>query len=148
MLMELLEEHECFGGDVFDHMIRLLVDEILFEHIDLIVFQHSSFCDLTKSLNLSGKALVFIDFFHESGVLLGLSRVYCLWPPSLAMVHAFISCADPIGVDLVQGQVSDVVELDKVGISEDIVFVFEMIFGGGVEGGADGGGVCEGWRSS
>ena len=64
------------------------------------------------------------------------------------MEHAFLSCADASGVDLVDGEVGDVVKLDEVGVSKNIILVFEVILGSGIEGSAYGRSVCELRRSS
>ena len=40
-------------------------------------------------------------------------------------------------------QVCDVVKFNKIGVSEYVVLVFEVVFGGGVEGGGNGRSVCK-----
>lgn len=92
--------------------------------------------------------MVFIDFFHESRVLLRFSGVNGFGPSSLAMVHALISSTNANGVDLMHRKVSDVVEFNKVGISQDVVLILEMIFSSRIEGSANGRSICECWRPS
>jgi hypothetical protein len=48
----------------------------------------------------------------------------------------------------VHREVGDVIELDEVGVAEDIVFVLEVVLGSGVEGSADGRSVGEGGRTA
>jgi len=129
-------------------MVRLFVDEVLLEHIDLVVPEHAPFGNLAESLHLSSKALVFIDLLHESGVLLRLSRVDGLWPASLSVKHALFASADSGGVNLMNGKVSDVVKLNEVGVSQHVVLVLEVVLGSRVEGGSDRRSVCKLWRPS
>lgn len=129
-------------------MVGLLINKVLLKHVDLIVFQHAPFSNLTKRFDLSCKALIFIDFFHKSCILLRLSRVYGLRPPSLSMEHAFISCTDTDGVDLMHRQVGYIVEFNKVRIPQHIILILQMIFCWRVEGGGDRSSICKSWRSS
>ena len=119
-------------------MIWLFVDEVLFEHVDLVVFQHASFGYFAERFDLGCKSLIFVDFLHEPGVLLGLGGVDGLGPASFSVEHALFAGADSGGVDLMDWQVGDVVEFNKIGISEHVVLVLEVVFGGGVEGGGNG----------
>lgn len=144
----LLEEHEGLGGNVFDNVVGLLVDEVLLEHVNLVVPKHATLGNLAQSLDLGRKALVLINFFHETSVLLRLGGVDGLRPASLLVEHSLLPCADSVGVDLVDGEVGDVVEFDEVGVSEDVVFAFEVVLGRGVKGSADGRSVCELGRSA
>ena len=59
------------------------------------------------------------------------------------MQHAFVPSADSDGVDLMERQFSDVIEFDKVGISEHILFVLDVIPFRGVEGSTDGRSIAE-----
>lgn len=129
-------------------MVRFLVDEVFFKHVNLVVFKHASFSHLTQSLHLSCKSLVFVNLFHEPCILLGLSGVNGLRPSSLLMEHSLFSSADSHGVDLVNREIGDVVQFNKVRISSHVVFILEVVFGSGVEGSANGTGVCESWRPS
>jgi len=56
---------------------------------------------------------------------------------SLLVEHALVPGTDSDSVDLVKGQFCDVIELDEIGISEDVLLVLDVIFLGGIEGGAD-----------
>ena len=144
----LLEEHECLGGDVLHDMVGLFIDEVLLEHIDLIVLEHAPLRNLTQPLHLHGKALVLVNLLHEPGVLLRLSWVDGLRPAALLVEHALLTSAHPHGVDLMHGEVGDVVQLNEVGIPEDVILVLEVVLGSWVEGSADGAGVCESRRPS
>lgn len=64
------------------------------------------------------------------------------------MEHALIACTDSDGVDLVEGKFCDVIEFDEIGVSKYIFLVFDVIFLGGVECGADGRSVSKGNRFS
>ena len=140
---EILEEHEGFCWNIFDNMVWFFVDEILFKHVDLVVFQHASLGYFAERFHLGCKSLVFVDFFHEPGVLLRLGGVNWLGPASFSVEHALFACADSSGVDLMDWQVGDVVEFNKIGVSEHVVLVLEVVFGGGVEGGGNGRSVCK-----
>ena len=59
------------------------------------------------------------------------------------MQHALITGADSDGVHLMEGQFSDVIEFDKIGISEHILFVLDVILFRGPEGSADGRSITE-----
>jgi hypothetical protein len=61
-------------------MIRLLIEEVLFEHVDLVVSEHAFFGNFAQGLDLGGERLVFIDFLHEPGILLLLGGVDALGP--------------------------------------------------------------------
>ncbi len=105
----LLEEHEGFGGDVLNNMVGFFVNEILLEHVNLVVLEHNPFCDLAQAFNLSGETLILVDLLHEARILLGLSGVNRLGPPSLPVQHPFLASAHPHCVHLVHGQVGDVI---------------------------------------
>lgn len=138
-----LEEHEGFGRDVFDDVIGFLVDEVLLEHVDLVVLEHAPFGYLAQGLHLLGEVLVFVDFLHEPGVLLGFGGVDGFGPASFPVVHSFLAGADSSGVDLVHRHVRDIVQLNEVGVPQHVVLVLEVVFGCGVEGSSDWGGVSE-----
>lgn len=59
------------------------------------------------------------------------------------MQHALVPSADSDGVDLMEGQFSDVIEFNKIGISEHIFFVLDVIPFRGVEGSTDGRSIAE-----
>jgi hypothetical protein len=146
MTNELLEEHEGLRGDVLNDVVRFLIDEVFLEHVDLVVFEHAPLSHLTQILNLSCKALVLVDLLHEPGILLWLGRVDSLRPASLLVEHSLFSSAHPHCVHLVDRKVGDVVQLNKVRISLNVVLILEVVLGSRVEGSADGTGVCESWR--
>lgn len=127
-------------------MVGLLIDEVLLEHIDLIVLEHAPLCHFAESLHLHREALVLVDLLHEPGVLLGLGRVNRLRPAAFLVEHALLASADPHGVHLVHGEVGDVVQFNEVGIPEDVILVLELVLGRRVEGSADGTGVRESRR--
>jgi hypothetical protein len=129
-------------------MVGLLIDKVLFEHVDLVVPQHHPLSNLAQGFYLSRKPLVFVDFFHESSVLLGLSGINGLGPAAFFVEHSLFSCADPSSVHLVLGHVRNVVQFDEVGVPQDIVFDFKVVLGSWVESRADGRCVLEQRRSS
>ena len=98
-------------------MIRLFINEILLEHVDLFVSKHSFFCYLTQSFDLLGKSLILVNFFHESCILLRLGGVDRFRPASFTMVHSFFASANTGGIDLMHGKVCNVVEFDEVGVA-------------------------------
>ena len=71
----LLEEHLSFERNIFDNMLRFLILEVLFIHINLVILKHALLCQIAECLDLCGKCLIFIHFFHESCILLLLSGV-------------------------------------------------------------------------
>lgn len=129
-------------------MVGLLIDKVLLKHINLIVLEHAPLCHLTQALHLHGKALILVNLLHEPGVLLGLGRVDGLRPATLLVEHAFLASADPHGVDLMHGEVGDVVQFNEVRIPKDIILILEMVLAGGIEGSANGAGVRESRRPS
>jgi len=82
-------------------MIRLLIDEVFLEHIDLLVSQHATFSYFAEKFNLRSECLIFIYFLHEASVLLRFSWIYGLWPAALSVVHTLVSSTDTFCVDLV-----------------------------------------------
>ena len=148
MGLGLLEEHEGLGGDVFDDVVGLLVDEVLLEHVDLVVPEHAPLGYFAESLHLGGKALVLVDLLHEAGVLLGLGGVDAFGPTSLPVEHSLLASAHASGVDLVHRKVGDVVELDEVGVPQHVVLVLEVVLGSRVEGSPDRRSVLELGRAS
>lgn len=146
MVGVVLEEHEGLGGDVLHDVVGLLVDEVLLEHVDLVVFEHAALCHLAEVLHLGRKALILVDFFHESSVLLRLGGVDGLRPASLLVEHSLLAGAHAHGVHLMHREVGDVVEFDKVRIPLHVVLIFQLVFGSGIEGSTNGTGVCEGGR--
>jgi len=129
-------------------MVRFLVNEVFFIHIDLVIFQHTSFRYLTECFDLRSEPLILVDFFHKSGILLRLGGINRLWPATLSMEHAFIPCTDSHSVNLMHRKVSYIVKLNEVRISKDIILIFEMVFRRRVESCGDGSSICKCRRSS
>lgn len=91
------------------------------------------------------EALVLVDLLHEPGILLWLSGVDGLRPSTLLVEHPLFSSAHPHSVYLVDREIGDVVQLNKVRISPHVVLILEVVLGSGVEGSADGTCVCKSW---
>lgn len=109
-------------------MLRLFILEILLVHVNLVILKHALLSQLTQSFNLCSKHLIFIDFLHESGVLLLLCGVNALGPASLSVEHAFVACADSECVDVVEGELGEVIQFDVVRITEHITLIFFLGF--------------------
>jgi len=142
----LLEEHEGLRGDVLHDVVGLLVDEVLLEHVDLVVLEHAALCHLAEVLHLGREALILVDFFHKPSVLLRLGGVDSLRPSSLLVEHSLLAGAHAHRVHLVHREVGDVVQLNKVRIPLHVVLILQLVFGSGIESSTDGTGVCEGGR--
>ena len=61
-------------------MVGLFIQEVLFEHVDLVVSKHAFFSHFAEGLYLRSEGLIFINFFHESCVLLLFGGVNAFGP--------------------------------------------------------------------
>lgn len=129
-------------------MIWFLVYKILFKHIDLLIFEHATFCYLAECFYLGCKALIFVNFLHESCILLRLGWINSLRPTTLTMKHSFFSSADSHCVHLMNWKICDVIKFNEIWISENIIFTFDLILWSWVKGCPNWTSICKGGRPS
>jgi hypothetical protein len=136
-------------------MIRLFIDKILFEHINLIVFKHASLSNFTQIFNLLSKSLIFINLFHKPSILLRLSGINCLWPSyttksntSLSMQHTFIPSAHSFRIHVAHSEFGNIVKFNKIWISLYIILALNVVFSRRIKCCSYWVSICEGWRSA
>lgn len=105
-------------------MFGFLLKEVFFEHVDLFILEHAFLGSLTKEFDLSCEIVIFIQLLHILHVECGLGGVDVLRPATLLMTHASLSRTHSQRIDEVCRQLSYVVELDEVWVSQHIFGLF------------------------
>lgn len=102
-------------------MFTNFVNEVFFKKIDLVILFDALLDVLGEVLHGSHEGLVTLDLLSPAVGLDGLGGVDAGGPASLHVVHLLLAVCHAFSVDVVVGVVRDVVEINEVGVSFEIL---------------------------
>jgi hypothetical protein len=120
-LVGIFENHKRFRSYIFAHAFSAFTNEIFFEQINLIVLPDASLrcsCELLCCFLVGWFFAHFFLITCHRYVILGITT---LGPASFVMEHSLVLGGDSVSVHRVLGVSGDVVHVNSVGVSANIV---------------------------